>query len=187
MLARGTLTRGRLARAGAWAALGVLGALLAGSVAYADVGGSTSAAATTNRAGGTGARPGTSGAHSRARLAGPLRRTLHGQFVVRSKGGYETLDLQRGILTTASSTAVTVRSPDGFTRTYALTGATRIRERGQTEPVSALAAGDRVTVVAVETPTGPVARLVMSMHRTNPATRGTGASTAPPNTGSSTT
>src|ERR1022692_4724823 len=44
---------------------------------------------------------------------------LHGQFVVpRSGGGYQTEDTQRGSVTAVSTSSITVKSADGFTKTF---------------------------------------------------------------------
>ena len=47
---------------------------------------------------------------------------LHGELTVPTPDGtYETIDVQRGQVTKVSSSAMTVRSSDGFTKTYAAT------------------------------------------------------------------
>src|ERR1700730_6716369 len=50
---------------------------------------------------------------------------LHGEFVVpRSGGGYQTDDMQRGSVTAVSTSSITVKSADGFTKTYQVTSST---------------------------------------------------------------
>lgn len=52
---------------------------------------------------------------------------LHGEAVVKKADGtFETRTSQRGTVEAVSGTSVTVRSEDGFTRTYAVTAETRI-------------------------------------------------------------
>ena len=44
---------------------------------------------------------------------------LHGEFVtVKPGGGYQPMQMQRGTVTAVSATAITVRSEDGFVRSY---------------------------------------------------------------------
>jgi hypothetical protein len=62
---------------------------------------------------------------ARPGLGGGLFGALHGQIVVaKPGGGYQTEDIQTGRVTTVSATSVTLRSADGFTKTYVITGST---------------------------------------------------------------
>src|SRR5262249_42514770 len=45
---------------------------------------------------------------------------LHGEFVVPKNGAFETLDTQTGKVTDVSSTSISVKSDDGFSKTYAV-------------------------------------------------------------------
>lgn len=73
-----------------------------------------------------------------------LGRIQHGDFTVTDiTGKARTLTFQRGEVTAASSTSVTVRSSDGFTATYKIDSATRLRAQG-----SPLATGQTVVVLA---------------------------------------
>ncbi|MGZ8801108.1 MAG: hypothetical protein ACXWZL_00425 [Mycobacterium sp.] len=73
---------------------------------------------------------------------GPGALPLHGQFVVSDgSGGYTTMLTQTGTITAVSSTSVTVRSEDGFSRTY-------LTSPNQGAP--SLALDDAVTVRAVQ-------------------------------------
>lgn len=66
----------------------------------------------------------------------------HGEFTVQGANGTpRVMTVQRGTVTAASSTSVSVKSPDGFTATYAVDSSTR----GKT---TNLANGDTVLVVA---------------------------------------
>jgi hypothetical protein len=72
---------------------------------------------------------------------------LHGEFVVpRSGGGYETVAMQRGEVTGASNTKISVRSEDGFTKTYAVTGDTSVN--GGRDGIGSVQRGDQVRVLA---------------------------------------
>jgi hypothetical protein len=81
------------------------------------------------------------------RLLGGPGFALHGSFVVPDgSGGYRTLLTQRGTASKISDTAITVRSEDGFSQTYAVTsdtwvGATR-------DGVSGIEDGASVVVMA---------------------------------------
>jgi hypothetical protein len=66
----------------------------------------------------------------------------HGEFTTQDASGKATvMTLQRGTVTTASATSLTVKSADGFTATYAVDANTR----GQT---TGLTTGEAVVVVA---------------------------------------
>ena len=72
---------------------------------------------------------------------------LHGEMVVeRPDGAVVTLRMQEGEATAVSATSITVRSTDGFTATYAITGETE-QERGRSEDTQAQV-GDAVHVRA---------------------------------------
>jgi hypothetical protein len=71
---------------------------------------------------------------------------LHGQAVLtKPGGGYQTIDFQRGAVTAVSSGSITVKSTDGYTKSYAITGSTVVgAHRGG---ISSVAAGNEVSVV----------------------------------------
>jgi hypothetical protein len=91
--------------------------------------------------------------HPRAHRA-LARRAEHGEVVLHGKGGDRTVDVQRGVVTAASPTSVTVRSTDGFTATYAFTAASKVRKQKTASQPSAVAVNDRVGLVAVQGPQG---------------------------------
>jgi hypothetical protein len=52
---------------------------------------------------------------------------IHGQLTQpKPGGGYQTVDVQRGTVTDVSSTSITVKSPDGYTATYAVISSTEV-------------------------------------------------------------
>jgi hypothetical protein len=72
---------------------------------------------------------------------------LHGEYVVpKNGGGYETLDTQSGKVTDVSSTAITVQSDDGFTKTYVVTDTTVVNS--QRDGIGSVAKDDNVRVTA---------------------------------------
>lgn len=100
-------------------------AFLAGAVALALTGAGAAIAwsATSSPPTPSAAAPDTGSAKDKAAHARPL----HSESVVKDADGtYRTVLAQRGTVDAVTSTAITVRSEDGFTRTYALTADTRI-------------------------------------------------------------
>jgi hypothetical protein len=73
---------------------------------------------------------------------------LHGQFVVpRSGGGYQTEDTQRGSVTAVSTSSITVKSADGFTKTYQVTTSTVVDARR--DGIGSVKDGHQVSVLAM--------------------------------------
>lgn len=92
-------------------------------------------------------------------LRGPGR-ALHGEFTTKKPdGGFQTHATQVGEVTAVSSSSTTVKSEDGFTRTYTVNGDTKVRPatddgiggiaEGETVHVMALVEGDKARAVAV--------------------------------------
>lgn len=75
---------------------------------------------------------------------------LHGQYVVRTAGGgYQTIDVQNGVVAAVSRTSVTVRSGDGFIHSYVLAKSTAIDAgRGG---ITSVKVGDQASVQATVT------------------------------------
>jgi hypothetical protein len=84
---------------------------------------------------------------------------IHGQFVTpKPGGGYQTIDTQRGTVTAVSSSSITVKSSDGYTRTYRVTSSTNVHARragigsvktGQTVSVLATVSGSSATATQI--------------------------------------
>ncbi len=76
--------------------------------------------------------------------AGPV---LHGEYVTdKPGGGYQTVDVQQGQVTAVSSTSITVKSQDGFTKSYVVSGSTLVD--AQRDGIGSVKVGDTVTVRA---------------------------------------
>ncbi|MFD2080936.1 hypothetical protein SAMN05421678_104383 [Actinopolymorpha cephalotaxi] len=74
-------------------------------------------------------------------------RALHGEFVVaKPGGGYQTVASQRGSVQSVSSTAVTVKSTDGYTHTYVVDAKTRVN--ALREGIGSIKKDQQVAVVA---------------------------------------
>ncbi|MGE5288834.1 MAG: hypothetical protein ACM3ML_16870 [Micromonosporaceae bacterium] len=72
---------------------------------------------------------------------------VHGEFVVpKSGGGYQTIDTQRGSVTAVSSTSITVKSADGFTKTYPVTSGTIVDSKR--DGISSIKVGDQALITA---------------------------------------
>ena len=131
-------------------------ALLAGAgVAMAATSGSpASGTAAASQAGGTVATPSPSawppfphqGRPGGFGFGGPFG-AVHGQFVVpKSGGGYQTIDTQRGSVTAVSATSMTVKSADGFSKTYQVVSSTNVDARR--DGIATVKTGHQVMVTA---------------------------------------
>lgn len=72
---------------------------------------------------------------------------LHGQLVVpRSGGGYQTVDVQDGQVTAVSATSITLKSADGFTKSYAVASSTIVD--AQRDGIGSVKVGNQAAVLA---------------------------------------
>ncbi len=93
-------------------------------------------------------------------FGGHMLGALHGQFVIaKSGGGYQTIDVQNGQVTAVSSTSITLKSADGFTRSYAVASSTLVDAQrdgigsvkvGNQASVQATVSGSAATAVSIE-------------------------------------
>jgi hypothetical protein len=132
-------------------------ALLAGAgVAMAATSGSPASATAASPAGGTVATPSPSARPAFPHqgrpggfglgFGGPFG-AVHGQFVVpKSGGGYQTIDTQRGSVTAVSATSITVKSADGFSKTYQVVSSTNVD--AQRNGIATVKTGHQVMVTA---------------------------------------
>jgi hypothetical protein len=72
---------------------------------------------------------------------------VHGQAVLaKPGGGYRTVDYQRGAVTAVGMGSITVKSTDGFTQSYVITGSTIVgAQRGG---IGSIKTGDMASVIA---------------------------------------
>jgi len=132
------------------------------------------------------------------RFGGPgmfgLMGAVHGEVVVpKDGGGYQTLLMQRGKATKVSTSSITVRSADGFTATYDVTGDTLVG--AGSDGITSIDQSDDVVVTARKTGDGGTALRVFDLsHLPDLGTfrhdsdhdgdeRGPGGSTATPSPG----
>ncbi|RZT17304.1 hypothetical protein EV649_4842 [Kribbella sp. VKM Ac-2569] len=93
-------------------------------------------------------RPGKGGFGPRGEFG--LGAALHGEFVVpKDGGGYQTVATQRGEVTAVSKESITVKSADGYSRTYTLTEDTLVN--AARDGIDDVKTGNTVTVTAVVT------------------------------------
>ena len=142
-----------------WRVAGTVAAVLAtttaGGVAWATTGGGavdnpTPAPSASPSTGADTAKPGP-GHGGRGRHGfGPMDGggALHGEFVVKKKGGgYQTVATQRGEVTAVSQESLTLKSADGYSRTYTLTEDTLVN--AARDGIDDVKTGNTVSVLAV--------------------------------------
>jgi hypothetical protein len=131
---------------------------VAGATAAAIVGVGTAALATsgTGSTAGSGSHAGAKQAHHKKqhRPAQALRRGVHGELVTKGKDGFVVHSGIRGAATSVSATSITVKAADGYSETFTLTKATKVRERpssgrgkGTAGTAADLKSGDQVAVI----------------------------------------
>ncbi|WP_086818548.1 hypothetical protein [Allokutzneria sp. NRRL B-24872] len=131
-------TRTWSARKTAVAAAIAVGIAVAGGVTIYAVGGETQSAL---GPGGGGRGPMMFGPGG-----GPVRESLHGEFVVSDgKGGYKTERIQTGSVTEVSATSITAKSVDGYTQVYTVDAATVVNNGAKIDSVKS---GASVTITA---------------------------------------
>ena len=78
---------------------------------------------------------------------GGLFGALHGQLVVaKPGGGYQTVDVQTGQVTAVSTTSITLKSADGFTKSYVVTSSTLVD--AQRDGIGSVKNGNQATMLA---------------------------------------
>ena len=96
--------------------------------------------------------------HGGGFFAGPGG-VVHGQVVVRESGKFRTEDIQTGQVTAVSGSSLTVRSADGYTKSYRVTSATQV-DAGKTG-IGSVKVGNQVVVTA--TVSGSTASLTRTL------------------------
>lgn len=135
-------TARRAATAAAWVTAGALGATILTGVASAGSFGAMAPSGTVAAAADTSAATAANGRR------GIMRDVLHGSFTIATGTGTSVVDVQRGEVTSASATSVTVKSSDGFTATYAIDADSVVRRDRSTVSAADLVVGDTALVRA---------------------------------------
>lgn len=87
---------------------------------------------------------------------------LHGEVVLAKEGGgTQTVAVQKGAVTEVSATAVTVKSGDGYTKTYAVNGDTKVK--ADKDEIGAVAKDEQVVVVAPKSGENQTATVVVDL------------------------
>jgi hypothetical protein len=89
------------------------------------------------------------------------KNTLHGEFVVKTKDGTKTVDVQRGTVTAIDDKTVSVKSTDGFTLTWTFGGPIRVLERRTTVQPSAVKVGIEIGLAGTRSGSTTTARLIV--------------------------
>ncbi|MEZ2390422.1 hypothetical protein AB6813_12900 [bacterium RCC_150] len=121
---------------------------------------------------------------------GGLNAAIHSEYVVLQNGNYVTMAGQSGTVTDISASSMTVKSEDGFSRTYALGSDVAVAEgtwqrgsgsSGTTLSISDVKTGSAVRVTAVKDADKYAARSILLSTRASSTTPNSGT----PNSGTS--
>jgi hypothetical protein len=89
------------------------------------------------------------------------KNTLHGEITVQGKDGVRTVVVQRGTVTAADATTVSVKSTDGFTQTWTLGDKLRVVQNRAAADRAAVKTGAVVGVAGAKTGDTTTARLIV--------------------------
>jgi len=130
----------------------LLGGGIGAAVAQTSGGSSTTSPSTT--VAGPGGAPGPRGPFGRIRggpgpgFGGGPGGAIHGEYVQPDgSGGYRTVDQQVGDVTSVSSSSITLKSADGFSKTYSVDQNTVVN--AGRDGIASVKSGDKVSVNAV--------------------------------------
>ena len=88
------------------------------------------------------------------------KNTLHGEMTVQGRDGVRTVVVQRGTVTAADATAVSVKSTDGFTQTWTLGDKLRVVQDKKAVDAAAIKQGAEIGIAGAKDGDKNVARLV---------------------------
>ncbi len=105
-------------------------------------------------------------ADGKAHRPGKLRRELgrhveHGEVVVQTKDGDKTVDVQRGTVTAVTGSSVTVKSPDGFSETWAFGSPLRVVSNRTAGQVGDVKSGIEIGVAGIKNGSTVTANLIV--------------------------
>ena len=89
------------------------------------------------------------------------KNTLHGEAVVQTKDGTQTVLVQRGEVTAVDGDSITIKSSDGFTLTWGFADDLRVVERRNSIDPQQLKVGDAVGAAGTKNGDGGTARLIV--------------------------
>jgi hypothetical protein len=110
---------------------------------------------------------------------GGLGGAIHGEATVpKSGGGYQTIDLQRGTVSTVSDSSLTVTSADGYSATYVVSSSTEVN--AQAAGIGTVKVGDSVAVTATLSGTTATAASIIDLTSIRSSHGSFGFPTGPP-------
>ena len=89
------------------------------------------------------------------------KNVLHGETVVQTKNGVQTIEVQRGQVTAVTSTTVTVKSTDGFTETWTFGDKFVVVQNRAKVAASAIKSGAQLGIAGTKTGDTSTARLAV--------------------------
>jgi hypothetical protein len=89
------------------------------------------------------------------------RNVEHGEVVIDTKKGAETVDVQRGTVTAITDTSITVKSTDGFTLTWTFGSPLHVIEHRSTIQPKDVAVGAKVGIAGIKQGSTTTANLVV--------------------------
>jgi hypothetical protein len=89
------------------------------------------------------------------------KNVLHGETVVQTKDGVQTIEVQRGQVTAVTDTSVTVRSTDGFTETWTFGPKFTVVQNRAKVPATAIASGAQIGIAGTKSGDTSTARLAV--------------------------
>ncbi len=97
---------------------------------------------------------------------------IHGTFVTpnQSGTGYQTIDTQKGSVTDVSATSITVKSKDGFTKTYVVSSTTNVN--GKAGDIASVKSGDDVAILGIESGSDVNAQQIFDGKNFKPGAQG---------------
>jgi hypothetical protein len=105
--------------------------------------------------------PGHPGKGRRALRVQLRKNVLHGEAVVQTKNGVQTIEVQRGRITAVTGTTVTVASTDGFTETWTFGDPFRVVQNRAKVAASAIKAGAQIGIAGIKSGDTVTARLAV--------------------------
>jgi hypothetical protein len=146
-----TSTHRIVGRIAAWTAVATLGVVAIAGVALADPTTTTSPGPTASTQARPAGKPHVRGDQRNGRVGRLGKKAVRGEFVVKGKDGkFVTVLSQRGLVTAVDPASITLKSADGFTASYTLTSATKVRRAGAAATIGDVKVGDPALVMATK-------------------------------------
>jgi len=92
-------------------------------------------------------------------------KVMHGELVVETDDGTQTVLVQKGTVESVGEGALTVTSEDGFTVEWTTDGSTRVHRNGDEATLSALTPGEKVWLRGPKTDSGATATVIRTGER----------------------